>query len=157
MLSKKKKIFILVGMAVLLVVTGYVNVLLSSNAKASNNENLEAGNFFATYRADRQATRDQTMSYLTAIIDSTTGSAAAKAEAEEQKLKLTNAMTLESTLEGIIKSNGFEDCIVTAGTENINVIVKKGILSDDEVSIILSAVVNESGKEARYVKIIPVE
>jgi len=160
MLSKKKKIFILAGMVVLLVVTGYINVLLSNRAKASGGTGggeVQTGNFFTTYRADRQTTRDQTMAYLTAIIDSTTSSEEARAQAEAQKLQLTQVMTLELALEAIIMSKGFDDCIVSAGTENINVIVKKAELTEDEATRILAAVVSESGREARYVKIIPVE
>ncbi|MDR1093583.1 MAG: SpoIIIAH-like family protein [Clostridiales bacterium] len=159
MLSKKKKIFILAGMVVLLVVTGYVNVLLSNKAKQAQGQGniTQTGNFFSTYRADRQTTRDQTMAYLTAIIDSQTSSEEAKAEAETQKLKLTKVMQLELAVEAIILSKGFADCVVTAGTENINVIVKKAELTEDEATQILDAVVSESGKEPRYVKIIPVE
>ncbi|GHV00947.1 hypothetical protein FACS1894211_09630 [Clostridia bacterium] len=158
MLSKKKKIFILAGMVVLLVVTGYINVLLSNRTKTTEGGgSAQTGNFFTTYRADRQTTRDQTIAYLTAIIDSETGSAEAKAEAEAQKLQLTKTMQLELALEAIILAKGFPDCIVSAGTENINVIVKKAELTEDEVTQILDAVVNESGKEPRYVKIIPVE
>jgi len=84
MLSKKKKIFILVGMVALLVVTGYVNVLLNNSAQANKkgSEEVQAGNFFTTYRADRQTTRNQTMLYLEGIIQSEASSAEAKAEAE---------------------------------------------------------------------------
>ena len=159
MLTKKKKIFILAGMVVLLVVTGYVNVLLNNSAQAnkSGKEEVQAGNFFTTYRADRQTTRNQTMLYLEGIIQSEASSAEAKAEAEAQQLNLTKIMTLETTLEGLIKSKGFEDCIVSASTENVNVIIKKGELNEEEVAQILSVVVNESGRLAKNVKIIPIE
>lgn len=157
MLTKKKKIFILVGMVALLVVTGYVNVLLNNSAQADKKEVVEAGNFFTTYRADRQTTRNQTMLYLEGIIASQSSSAEAKAEAEAQQLALTKIMTLENALEGLIKSKGFEDCIVSASTENVNVIVKKAELNEEEVAQILSVVVNESGRQAKNVKIIPIE
>ena len=155
MLTKKKKIFILAGMVLLLVVTGYVNVLLNNTAQA-NTDTVEAGNFFTTYRADRQTTRNQTVLYLDGIIASEASSAEAKSAAENQKLQLTATMTLENTLEGLIKAKGFEDCIVTASTENVNVIIKKAEINEEEVAQILSVVVNESGRAAKNVKIIPI-
>ena len=159
MLSKKKKIFILVGMVALLVVTGYVNVLLNNSAQANKkgSEEVQAGNFFTTYRADRQTTRNQTMLYLEGIIASEASSAEAKAEAEAQQLALTATMTLENALEGLIMSKGFEDCVVSASTQNVNVIIKQAELTEEEVAQILSIVVNESGRSAKNVKIIPIE
>lgn len=156
MLSKKKKIFILVGMLVLLVVTGYVNVLLNQKAVDSLKEGAVQSDFFATYRVDRQTTRDQTFLYLTAIIDSETASAEAKQEAEQQQLQLTAVSNLELALEANIKAKGFEDCIVTAGTKNINVLVKKAELTEDEMIQILSVVTSESEQKPSNIKIVPV-
>ena len=159
MLSKKKKIFILAGMVALLVVTGCLNIFLnnkSTKASASSGE-VTYGNFFTTYRTDRQATRDQTIMYLDAIIANEASSSDAVRDAEAQKLSLTKNMDLELVLEGLIKALGFEDAIVTASTENINVILKSGELTETEVAQVLDVIVSETDKSALDVRIIPVE
>ena len=100
MLSKKKKIFILAGMVALLVVTGCLNIFLNNRAtKASASDSVSYGNFFTTYRTDRQTTRDQTIMYLDAIINNEASTAEAVADAESQKLTLTKNMDLELVLE----------------------------------------------------------
>ena len=157
MLSKKKKIFILIGMVALLVVTGCLNVFLNKKATNANAETVTYGNFFTTYRADRKTTRDQTMLYLDAIIENAASSSEAVAQAEAQKLYLTKCMDAELVLEGLIKSLGFEDAIVTMSTESINVIIKSDELTDAEVAQVLDIIVTETDKAATDVRIIPVE
>ncbi len=160
MLSKKKKIFILVGMVALLVATGCLNIFLNAKttkANASGDDALNYGNFFSTYRTDRQATRDQTVLYLDAIIANEASTAEAVQNAEAQKLALTKNMDLELVLEGLIKALGFEDAIVTATTENINVIIKSDEMTEAEVAQVLDIIVTETDKTALDVRIIPVE
>lgn len=158
MLSKKSKIFVLVGMLALLVVTGYLNVYL--NNKADKNQSVTAGSssdFFATYRSDRTETRNQTMLYLDSIIESELSTKEAIAEAEKNKLALTGAMETELNLEGTIKSMGFEDVVISTSNNYYNIMVKAQELKSEEVAKILDAVTTQTGTTANYVRIIPVE
>ena len=66
-------------------------------------------------------------------------------------------MDLELVLEGLIKALGFEDAIVTASTENINIIIKSDELTENEVAQVLDIIVSETDKTALDVRIIPVE
>lgn len=157
MLSKKKKIFILIGMVALLVVTGCLNVFLNKKTTKANAETVTYGNFFTTYRTDRKTTRDQTIMYLDAIIENGASTSDAVAKAEAQKLYLTKSMDTELVLEGLIKSLGFEDAIVTTSTESINVIIKSDELTEAEVAQVLDIIVTETDKAATDVRIIPVE
>ena len=157
-MSKKRKIIILATMFVLLVVTGYLNIALNgSNATIANSDNVVTGNFFTTYRTDRQSTRDQEIAYYDAIIASATSSAEAKANAEQKKQNLVNAMEMELVTEGLIKARGFEDVIVTNSNSCINVIVKSTELSSSEVAQIVSIVQEQSNIGLENIKIIPVE
>ena len=121
MLSKKKKIFIVGAFVVLLAVTGALNIIL--NNRVVENVNAELGattaNFFVTYRADRQDTRDQEIVYLDAIIASANSSAEAKSAAESKRQSLVAQMDSELMLEGLIKAKGFEDAIVSTSSSNI--------------------------------------
>lgn len=158
MLSKKKKIFILVGMVALLVVTGCLNIFLNNkSSQAANAETVTYGNFFTTYRTDRAVTREQTMLYLNEIIANEASSEEAIKEAQAQQLSLSQNMELELVLEGLIKALGFEDAIVTATTDSINVIIKSGELTEAEVAQVLDIIVTETDRTANDVRIIPVE
>lgn len=160
MLSKKKKIIILSIMAILLVVTGYLNITLNSGIDdVSTNLNTETqqGSFFSTYRTDRELTRSQELLYLDAILSSQTSSADAKAVAENKKVELVKTMELELVIEGLIKAKGFDDVIVTNTTSNVNVIVKSTELSTSEVAQIVSIIQEQTGKGIDNIKILPVE
>lgn len=157
MLSKKKKIIILVGMVALLVATGVLNVYLNNSAKKVDSGIVTYGNFFDTYRADRIATREQTALYLDAIIANSSSSAEAVAEAEASKLQLAQSMDTELVLEGLIKALGYDDVVITASTENVNIILKAADLTETEVAEILKIVVSETNKKASNVRIIPIE
>jgi len=160
MLSKKKKVFILVGMIALLVVTGVLNVVLNGNAISANggdDTQLGSASFFDTYRTDRTATREQTILYLDAIIDNSDSSSDSVENARQSKLELTQNMELELVLEGLIKSLGFEDVVVTNSTESVNVIVKAKELTDVQATQITEIIVTETDKSSFDVRIIPVE
>lgn len=157
MLTKKKKILILSIMAVLLVVTGYLNIALNNTVVETNTNITTSEGFFATYRTDRVNTRNQEILYLDAIISSQSSSAEAKQIAETKKISLVQTMEVELVIEGLIKAQGFNDVIVTNTTENVNVIVKSEPLVADEVAQIVSVIKDQTGKDIDNIKIIPVE
>lgn len=157
-MSKKKKIVILSVMMLLLIVTGVLNIVLNNNiSEQTSSTQVNAGNFFMTYRADRQSTRDQEILYYDAIINSETSSVDAINLAESKKLSLINNMETELVTEGLIKAQGFEDCVVTSSASAVNVIVKSGELTSGEVAKIVSIVKQQTGAKIDNIKIIPVE
>ncbi len=158
MLSKKKKVFILVGMVALLVLTGCLNIFLNKrSSETANADTVQYGNFFTTYRTDRTATREQTVAYLNEIIQNEASTQEAVRDAEAQKMSLTKNMELELVLEGMIKALGFDDAIVTATTDSINVIIKSDELTEAEVAQVLDIIVTETDRTANDVRIVPVE
>jgi len=157
-MSKRKKIIVLSVMFVLLVVTGYLNIALNKTTTTPTaNTNVVTGNFFVTYRTDRQSTRDQEIAYYDAIIASSSSSSEAKANAESKKQDLINNMEMELVTEGLIKARGFDDVIVTSASGCVNVIVKSATLTSGEVAQIVSIVQEQSSVGLDNIKIIPVE
>lgn len=156
MLSKKKKIFILLSMVVLLVVTGYLNIALSSTASSPINQTTTtSANFFTSCRADKISTRNLQMEYLNSIIETTTDEAQ-KIEANAKKMEISKRIEYESTLESLIIASGFEDVIVTESDNTISVMVKSNGLTSDEVARILAIIVDEAKVDATNVRVIPV-
>lgn len=156
MLSKKKKIIILSVMAVLLAVTGYLNIALNRGVVQTSG-NVTTANFFSTYRTDRESVRSEEIKYYDAIIASTDSSAEAKASAETRKTQLIEAMETELVTEGLIKAKGFEDVIVTSTSSNVKVVVKCAELTSSQVAQIVDIVKEQTGLAIDYIKIIPVE
>jgi len=163
MLTKKKKIFVLVGMLGLLVITGVLNVVLnnmSPDAGATGGGDAQQG-FFAQYRAMRTQTREETLLHLDAIIANASTSAQARADAEATRLAVIQAMEMELILEGLIKAMGFDDAVVSTNNDNVNVIVRTAAGTDNieefQAAQILDIVIRETGRPAQNVRIIPVE
>lgn len=157
MATKKKKILILSVMVALLVVTGFLNITLNNSAIVQPTNAVTAESFFVTYRTDRSSTRSQEILYYDAIISSASATSEAKQVAENKKADLIKLMESELVLEGLIKSKGFEDAIVTMTTQNVNVIVKDKTLENSEVAQIVQIVQESTGKDIDNIKIIPVE
>lgn len=158
MLSRRKKIFVMVGMVALLVVTGCMSLFLNEQAQttvdSTTTETYES--LFVTYRSDRDATREQTMLYLDSIIADESATEDVIAEAQAQKLEIISYMELELTLEGLIKALGFDDAFITASTENVYVVVQSDDLTTDQANQILAIVIEETGKSAQNIIIQPV-
>lgn len=126
MLTKKKKIFMLAGMVILLAATVWLNAALAANAEDPPGDVL-TGSFFANFRAERKATRQETMVYLDSIINTTEAEYAEQRQTSmEQKQKLIDAMEMETNIENILRAQGFEDIGVTisVATDNVTVIVQ---------------------------------
>ena len=154
MLSKKKKVIILVVMVALLVVTGYLNIALNNNVSTPTQATV-ATDFYAGYRADRQSSRETAIMYYDSIIASADSSEEAKAMAAKSRQELIDAMEKELVVEGLIKSAGFEDAVLTTTSENINVVIKASELSAGEVAKIAKIVQEQTGKSLDNIKIIP--
>ncbi|MBO5654743.1 MAG: SpoIIIAH-like family protein [Clostridia bacterium] len=157
--SRTKKAIVLSVMVVLLVATGVLNWAL--NDKLLNNTDQPANadgvteTFFATYRSDRESTRESEYLYLDSIIASADVSEESKISAEQQKLALVMRMEQELTLEALIKAKGFDDAIVAISDNGVNVVVGTDELTADEATQILSIITDETDYQATDVKIIP--
>lgn len=158
-MTKRKKIIILSVMVALLLVTGFVNVALNNtlSAETSTQTSASNANFYTTYKEEREATRTQEIQFYDSILASATSSEDAKQEAEEGKMEIISQMEKELITEGIIKGKGFEDCVITTSSSNINVFVKSAELTKEEVAQISSIVVTQLGVEVEKIIIIPSE
>jgi stage III sporulation protein AH len=145
-------------MVALLAVTGVLNVVLNANASTpvKGGGGITYSSFFDSFRADRSATREQTMLYLDAIIESAETSSEILAEAQSSKIAITNSMDTENTLEYLIKALGYNEVVITTSTSNINVIIKADDLTDVEVASIVQIITSETEKSPSDIRIIPV-
>ena len=170
-MSKKKKIFVLVTMVLVLAVAAYLNIALLNNNQNTNGDMLETANFFTSYRQERQQVRSEEMlqldsiialegsEYATSIIAKFGNEVADKKEAAAQKLQLIEIMETEMLLENLIKAKGYSDVVVRIGTnsQNINVAVKADELTREDTAKIYSVIRQETNKSPEFVQIVPVK
>lgn len=159
MLSKRKKIFMLAGMVLLLAVTAYLNFALAAKADNNDDDLITAGSFFTQYRSERQSTRNQEVTYLDAIINTTQAEYASQRQtAMDQKLKLISVMEQELAVENILKGKGYEDVVVTIGITNnkANIIIKTAELTKQDTAQIYNTMLEQTEIKADDIRIIPV-
>lgn len=157
-MKKKTKIIVIAVMVLLLGVTGYLNVMLNNSVSVKNeNTTQTSAGYFQTYRTTRESTRDQEMLYYDAIIANETSTEDAIKNAESSKLALINQMEQELVVEGLIKAKGFEDCIITISSANVNAVVKAKELTSTEVAQIVAVIQSQLATSIENIKIIPVE
>lgn len=155
-MKKRTKIIILSLMIILLGVTGYLNIVLNNSIKETNTD-VTTTSYFTSYRNDRASTRDQEILYYDAIIDSDSSTEAAIAAAEQAKLDLIETMEKELAVEGLIKAQGFSDCVIAISDSKVNVVVKSTTLDENEVAQISTIVKEQLGTELKNIVIIPAE
>ena len=155
-MKKRTKIIILSFMVVLLGVTGYLNIVLNNSVEQTNT-NVATTSYFTSYRNDRSSTRDQEILYYDAIIDSDSSTTTAVDAAEQAKLSLIATMEKELAVEGLIKAQGFSDCVIAISDSKVNVVVKGSNLTENEVAQISTIVKEQLGTELKNIVIIPAE
>ena len=123
-MKKKTKIIVISAMVLLLGITGYLNIVLNKSvSNPSGQETVQTSSYFQTYRTDRESTRDQELLYYDAIIASETSTELAIKNAENAKMALIGQMEKELVVEGLIKAEGFSDCIVSITDSSVNAVV----------------------------------
>lgn len=157
MSNKLKKVLVLSGFCILLLITGGVNILVNNLATEDVSAQVSSNaTFFSNYRDDRQETRNQEMLYLDAIIASEATSSEAREAAQTEKLQLVKNMEVALNLESLIIAKGFEDVVVATSSNNISVMVETNGLTATEVAQIVDIVTTNSTYSIDNIKIIEV-
>ena len=162
MFKISRKAIVISAMVLLLLVTGLLNwkYISNNNGTAQNGvqqQEVETGNFFTTYKSERTANREEEMVYLDSVIANANTDTETINEAQQMKMEIVANMELESTLEGLLVAKGFEDAIVTFGATSVNVVIKDAELTSAKVAQILDVVTTETQYTASEVKVIQAE
>jgi regulator of sigma D len=151
-LTKKKKIFIICGMLILLVVTGGLNLYLNKPIDDLQTTTSSQMSLLSSYRASKMETRNSMLEMYDSII-STSKDADQILETNSKISDLAGRIETETVLEGMIMASGYEDVVVTNVDDSYTVMVKSNGLTSDDVAKILSILVKETGVSATNVKI----
>lgn len=105
----------------------------------------------AAFATDRTASRIAQFEALDRMIDA---GGAHSDEAAAQKLKLVDFMEDETTVEGVLRAQGFKDAICTVHDDSCNVMVRAASLTDAQSAQILSVASAQTGLSPANIKII---
>lgn len=117
-------------------------------------ETVSGGNYFESYRTNRQSIRDLEMRYVQTVADNDKSDAAVKKEAEARLVEIASQMETELKIESLIKAKGFDDVVAFVEDGAINIVVKAETLSANDATKILKIVVDETGEQSENVTII---
>lgn len=117
-------------------------------------EQADDMDYFAAFRAERDAVRATEIEYLDEVIAVSYSDAETLADAQAQKLALVENMEAEFTIENLLRAKGFSDAAVTFHKGSVNVVVDCPQLSSEQVAQILDVVTRETGESADNIKIL---
>ncbi|MEG2429342.1 MAG: SpoIIIAH-like family protein, partial [Oscillospiraceae bacterium] len=85
--------------------------------------------YFQKANLTRNQSRDAAVDAISTILNDTKLTEAAKKQANEKAIAITDTIEKENEIENLIKAKGFQDCMVYYDTERVDVIVKsEGLL-----------------------------
>ena len=115
---------------------------------------IEANEFFAQAKLDREITRSMDSDALREIIDNPNAAEDVKVEAFNTMMALIETNDLEMRIENLIKERGFGDAIALFGNDgSIDIIVKSASLTDAKVAQITDIVTRHANVEVSQVHI----
>ena len=161
-LLKKKRVMLLF-MAVLLGVTGYVNFtyknqetdetakVLGEAQYVSTNEQVETTKT-DILKMEREEARDKAKTLLEDVIKGEGYSEEAKKEAEQKLLAISDYIRIENDIETLVENKGFEN-VVTYNENGIVVAVMKDELLNTEIAKITEIIVSQTNLTSDKIKI----
>ncbi|MBQ8551561.1 MAG: SpoIIIAH-like family protein [Clostridia bacterium] len=110
--------------------------------------------YFASAQLSRKQARDQALAVLQTVVDSVSADATAKEQASNDISRIASEIQIESNIETLIKSKGFEDCVAVIGEGSASIIVRSDGLLPNELSQIKEIVYEHAGIDPVSIKII---
>ena len=104
--------------------------------------------YFTTAELNRRQARDESLEVLQGVIDSELADEAVKAQALEEMAAIAAQIDAEASIETLLISKGFEECIAVLNGTGINVIVKsEGELQPAQIAQINAVIYEQTGLE----------
>ena len=164
MIVVKRKQILLVGIAALVAVAGYLNFSYGDSEPAGV-ENLgevklvssDMGgetDFFSEARLEREIDRSQSVASLQSIARDAATSETGRAAAEAEVVELTRLTETEGSIESMICAKGFADAVVYISEGKVTAIIKAQALSSADVASIVDVITTHTGIDAANIHII---
>ena len=110
--------------------------------------------YFAATALDRQESRDEAIDVLKLVTESSDASAEAKTEAQNKISKIAVDIQNETNIETLVKAKGFSECVAIISDDAVSVIVSAETLSASEAAQIFSIVYDTTGVAPEKISIV---
>lgn len=115
-----------------------------NNTVTTNSEATESSkDYYTSSRLERENMYSEMLESYQKILDSSTTTSKQKEAAQEEIKKINDIKNAIMISENLIKTKGFEDCLVYSNDDSINVIIKKEKLSKEDTAQIQSIIARE--------------
>ena len=115
-----------------------------NNTVTTNTEATEISkDYYTSSRLERENMYSEMLESYQKILDSSTTTSKQKEAAQEEIKKINDIKNAIMISENLIKTKGFEDCLVYSNDDSINVIIKKEKLSKEDTAQIQSIIARE--------------
>lgn len=115
-----------------------------NNTVTRNTEATEISkDYYTSSRLERENMYSEMLESYQKILDSSTTTSKQKEAAQEEIKKINDIKNTIMISENLIKTKGFEDCLVYSNDDSINVIIKKEKLSKEDTAQIQSIIARE--------------
>lgn len=128
--------------------TNTANDTMNTNAQVSQNKD-----YFSSSKLERDTMYSQMLESYQKILDSTTTSSKQKEAAQKEITSINNTKNAIMISENLIKTKGFNDCIVYANDESINIVIDKEELSKEDTAQIQSIIAREMSAKLENIHI----
>ena len=108
------------------------------------------------FRLEREQLRSMQTAQLNDIIHDGETDQQTRALAQRTLIDLMAWAEQETTIEGVLRARGYEDCVATIHEDTANILVRAEALTRQETAIILELVLRETDVDSGNVKIIPI-
>jgi hypothetical protein len=157
-IDRRAQLILLVS---LLLALGSMYMLLWSGVRGggavpSASQVYEPVDSIARFRGERERVRAVEAQQLNALIQDAAAGQDLKDRAREKLVLLTEWMEQETTVEGVLRAEGYVDPLVTVHADSVNVLVRLETLTQADAAKILSLAARETGEPGGNIKVIPV-
>lgn len=169
--TNMKRNFIILGALVLICGAVFLNIKLFASPKDTKNydptfynssekDSAKTGgdkteeSYFAMAQLDRAHARDQALEVLYSITSNENATDESKSNAFTEIEKMADTIEMESNIETLVKSKGFEECITVINDGAANVVVSSEGLMPSQIAQITEIVYDQAGISPSDIKII---
>ena len=115
-----------------------------NNTVTTNTEATESSkDYYTSSRLERENMYSEMLESYQKILDSSNTTSKQKEAAQEEIKKINDIKNAIMISENLIKTKGFEDCLVYSNDDSVNVIIKKEKLSKEDTAQIQSIIARE--------------
>lgn len=127
----------------------------SENITVATNSEAETKNedYYTSSRLERDTMYSEMLESYQKILDSTTTSSKQKEEAQKEITIINNTKNAIMITENLIKTKGFEDCIVFSNDDSVNAVIKKEKLTKEDTAQIQSIIAREMNSKLENIHI----